>query len=207
VEQRRNKIDVGCADPFAATFDLYHLTATHPAQGVDGVDAIVHHVVAGLEIGFHLALIKGALGVDNWSPLETFVAQVDDHRAGAPLEAHLRDRVVFLGQIGQHLRLVECDAHRLFDTQIQTLLETPDPNIKHNMGLADGVDGIRRHLFDHFAIVGITVLDLIAVGRCVEATLIEIADSGDLDIGERGQRGVMDIVCHTPGTNHGNMYF
>jgi hypothetical protein len=86
---------------------------------------------------------------------------------------------------------MEGDAHRLFDTQIQTLLETPDPNIKHNMGLADGVNGIGRYLFDHFAIVGISVLDLITVGRCVETALIEIADGGDLDI-YAGNRRTLD---------------
>ena len=73
VEQGRDKVEIGRADSFAVTLYLHYLTATEPAQRVNGMDAIIQHVVTRFEIGLWLAFEERTLGMDNRPTFATLV--------------------------------------------------------------------------------------------------------------------------------------
>ena len=51
-------------------YNVHHLTAMNPPQGVNGVDAVVHHMVPGLEPVLDFVLVELTHRVDNLSPLQ-----------------------------------------------------------------------------------------------------------------------------------------
>ena len=183
--------------------DVGNIAATHPADGVDGVDGVVEHVVAGTEEGVGFTLEEFADGVVDGSSLEAEVAHFDEEGAGAALVADLGDAVVLLGKVGEGEGLVEVESEWFFDEEVQALVEAPDPGVDHDVGVANGVDGVGVYFFDHFLVAG-GVLgpeavfggDVETLGGGVELVGVEGADAGDFDIVEGGQAGVVDFVGH-----------
>ena len=202
VQLRQNEVDIRHTDPTGMTLNLHHLAAAHPAQRVDGVYAVVHHMVPRPQKRRRRPLVEPAHRVTDRPALQTFLMQLDHHRAGAPLKAHLGDAPLLLGHVRHRPRLVDAQAHRFLDVEIESLVQAPDPDVVHQVRLADGVDRVRRDLVDHLRIATVALLHLILVGRAVQPVGVDIADSGDLHIVERGQRGVVDAVGHAAGTDH-----
>ena len=202
VKRGQDEVDVRGADPPGDAIDVYHLAAAHPAERVDGMDAVIHHVVPRAHVWFGRALVELADRVGDRPAPEALVAKVNDHRARPALEADLGDDALLLGEVSHHLGLVGGQAHRLLDVEIQPLLQAPHPDVDHDVRLADGVDGVGGELIDHRPVVGITAVDTVLVGGRREAGLVEVADAGNLDIIEGRQRRVMDGVGHPPGADH-----
>jgi len=48
----------------------------HISAGVDGMDAVVEHVIAGIQVGRDHTLIEAANGVDDGTALQTFLTQL-----------------------------------------------------------------------------------------------------------------------------------
>ncbi len=165
LEQRADEIDVGHQYPAGHAVDAGHLAAAHPAQGVDRVHAVVQHVVAGVGERLDQVLVEFAHRVHDRPALQALLAQVDDHGAGAPLKADLGDAALGLRQVGQRFGLVEREAHRLFDIDVQALLQAPHPDVVHRVRLPDDIDRVGGHLLDHPAIVDVPPLDAVFVGR------------------------------------------
>ncbi len=54
--------------------DVDHLAAADPAQRVDGMDAVVQHVVAGFQVGVDLVLVEAADGMDDGAAFQASFA-------------------------------------------------------------------------------------------------------------------------------------
>jgi hypothetical protein len=133
--------------------------------------------------------------------------QFDHHWADAALEAHLGDAPMLLRQISQVARLVEGDAHRFLDVQVQALFQAQDPVRVHHVRRADDVDRVGRHLLDHHFVVGVALLDAVLVARSMQPVEPEIADAGELHVRERAERWVVHQVRHVARADHGDADF
>ena len=100
--------------------------------------------------------------------LQACLAHLDQQRTGAALMADLGDQPLLLRQVGQHPGLMPGDAHRLLDIEVLPLLQAPEPDVVHDVRLADGVYPVRGARLDHRPVVGIAVRDAIGVGRRVQ---------------------------------------
>jgi hypothetical protein len=54
---------------------------------------------------------------------------------------------------------------------------------------------------------GLMPLYLVGTGGRIQARQVQIADADHLDVAERGQRRIVDSICHPSGADHGDAYF
>ena len=87
------------------------------------------------------------------------------------MEADLGDAAALFRQVGEHLGLMDGEAHGLLDVEVEALLQAPDPDVVHDVGLADDVDGVRRDVGDHLSVVGVALFNAVLVGGGAPATL------------------------------------
>lgn len=121
-------------------------------------------------------LMSALVGEIDRAALQAALPQQADHRAGPPLEAHLGEHPLVLGQPREHPCLVDRDPEGLLNVEVEALLQTPEPDVVHVMGRADGPDRSRRYLLNHLPVVGVAAANLVLVGGLDEPLLVEVGD-------------------------------
>lgn len=167
---------------------------------------VVHHVITGAEHRFGLALVEGDHRVRHRSTVCQGLLGVREQRCRPALEPDLGDALVLGRQVGQIGRLVQGQAERLLDEQVDATAEQLAPHRVHVLRLADRVHSVRCNVVEHLLVIGEPLLDAVRVGGAVHARLVKITDRHHLGVRIVGQRRVVNTVGHGAGADHGDAY-
>ena len=151
------------------TVDLVDLLAHHPAQQVDAVDALVHQRAAVLRPGASPFGLVVVVAVAVPADVDRAVGELAE-AARLQRLAHLLHRyvkaVLVAGRDLDALLLTAADdlvgvgdahRHRLFDDDIDAVVDAVQSNLGVDTALGGDADQLRLLLFDHFLIVGVAV--------------------------------------------------
>ena len=127
--------------------------------------------------------------------------------------ADLRNASVLLREVRERSGLVQGNPHRLFDVEVQFLLQTPGPYIVHDMRLPDHVYSVGLHLLQHLLVFRRMTefepplaRDAEIVPPLVQEVGHQIADRDNFYIIKRLQRGKMHGVWHAAAADHRDGY-
>ena len=148
------------------------------------MDAVVHHPVTRADHRFGTRLVELDHRLGDWTRrADTFPEQHEDWR-GPPLETNLGHHPGGLGEVRQDTRLVHRKTERLLYRQRQALLEAPDPDVVHQVGLPDHKDPVRLHLRHHAPVVRVTSRNPIPVSRGRQCGIVNVGNRDDVDVRE-----------------------
>ena len=149
--------------------DLVDLLAHHPAQQVDAVDALVHQRAAVLRPGaspFGLVVVVAvAVPADVDRAVGELAEAARLQRLAHLLHRYVKAVLVAGGDLDALLLAAADDLvcvgdahrHRLFDDDIDAVVDAVQSNLGVDTALGGDADQLRLLLFDHFLIVGVAV--------------------------------------------------
>ena len=116
---------------------------------------------------------------------------------------------MLLSQHIQQARLVDGNAHRLFNVQVISVFQHVHPDIEHDVRLTDHGDAVRLHFIQHLAIdkhaarPASVLRNMIFVTCILQSLRVNVAYADDLHIVQIRERRIMHQIGSVSCANKG----